>query len=153
MLGELLKQMFPERSTYVISQDYFVFEESKIPKVRNETDWEHPASIDFERFADAINKAAEEYDIVIAEGLLVFYDPDICALFDRKIFLEIEKELFEQRKSADKRWGDFPDWYVEHIWQSYLKYGVIGHDRKDFLFLEGVGSFDLKSLKEFLGLK
>ena len=40
-----------------------------------------------------------------------------------KIFLEISKRLFIERKREDLRWGLEPDWYIEHIWEAYLRYG------------------------------
>ena len=111
------------QTSIVISQDTYIFDEKDIPKVRDRIDWEHPESIDFEGFKDAILHARATFSHVIAEGLFCFYDRDIVNLFDKKYFIDISKDTFLKRKSEDTRWGFEPAWYIEHIWKSYLKYG------------------------------
>ena len=71
------------------------------------------------------------------EGLLAFYESRIEQLLDKKIFIEIPKTLFLERKVRDKRWGEFPEWYMEHIWQSYLTYGKINLSKKGYFTIKG----------------
>ena len=54
-------------------------------------------------------------DIKIIEGLFSFYPASVRTMFDKKIFVEIDKALFQERKSTDKRWEEEPDWYADHM--------------------------------------
>ncbi len=115
------------QTAVILAQDDYVFPTEQIPIVKNgeeiETDWETPLSIDFVRYKNAILTAQNEFDHVITEGLLNFYDADINSLFTHFFFVEISKTTFLTRKAADKRWGEVPQWYVEHIWTSYERLG------------------------------
>lgn len=149
-LANFISDLFPDRKLVILCQDDFVFDEYKLPVIKDEIDWESPASIDFRKFTDAVNKASKEYDIVIAEGLLIFYYSRLCVEFDKNIFVHIEEAVFRERKLKDTRWGSFPGWYVEHIWDSYKKYGRVESGRKDFLYLDGTRDFDREIILEFL---
>jgi uridine kinase len=136
-LAYKITELFKDRTIAVINQDEYVYDIEEIPRVNGETDWECPESIDFDHLLDHIQIASASNDVVIVEGLLAFYDKRIMQLMDKKLFIEIPKPLFLKRKIKDKRWGDFPEWYMEHIWQSYLKYGKIDRGNKEFYFLSG----------------
>lgn len=136
-LAYKISELFQHKSILVINQDEYVFDVEDIPKVRGETDWECPESIDFNKLLDHIQIASATNDIIIVEGLLAFYENRIERLMDKKIFIEIPKTLFLERKVKDKRWGDFPEWYMEHIWQSYLTYGKINLSKKGYFTLKG----------------
>jgi uridine kinase len=112
-------------SCTVVDQDDYVLPEEEIPKILGHTDWEVPESIDFEAFRTAILEEYGRSDIVIVVGLMVYYHPEIDALFDRRIYLDISFETMLRRKGEDTRWSGEPDpeWYVKHIWRSHQKYG------------------------------
>jgi len=152
-LANYIKDLFPYRKTIVLCQDDFVFEQNKLPVIKDEIDWESPASIDFEKFRKAINKAGKEHDIVIVEGLLIFYNSGICTDLDKKIFVYINEAIFRERKLKDTRWGSFPYWYVDHIWNSYRKYGRVEREREDFLHLDGSRDFDRKQILNYLNVE
>ena len=63
---------------------------------------------------------------------------------------DIPKELFLKRKALDKRWGEFPEWYMEHIWQSYLVYGKVDQTKKGYYFLQGDNINITDDLKDYL---
>ncbi len=44
--------------------------------------------------------------------------------------------MFLDRRSRDSRWEIEPQWYIEYVWDSYLKYGKLpqGHEA---LILDG----------------
>ncbi len=107
----------------VLCQDDFIKPESKIPQINGLTDWEHPSSINHEMYYQAISREAKNNDILISEGLFAFYSDKLTALYHKNIFLYIDKETFISRKKDDLRWGKVPDWYIQHIWDSYLRYG------------------------------
>jgi nicotinamide/nicotinate riboside kinase len=125
----------------VLHQDDYVMPENEIPKIRHRTDWECPQSIDFQRFKLEILEAKNKYNYVITEGLLNFWDKDINVLFDKKIFVEISKKTFLERRNKEKRWGFEPKWFYEHVWQSHEKYGKIGLDEATIV-LSGEEEFD-----------
>jgi len=149
-LAEIINSIFSQDKLVIIPQDNYVFDEEEIPVIQDEIDWECPESIDFERYKVALEKASEANDVAIAEGLLAFYDEKINQLYDKKLFVSIGEKIFRERKVSDLRWGRFPDWYIDHIWDSYLKYGKINVNSIDYLHLDGSKPFDQDLIKEFL---
>lgn len=113
------------KTVAVLHQDDFTQPKRLIPRIRYKIDWEHPGSMDFRRLEKAILEAREKYDIVIAEGILVFYDPAVDALFDERILLEIDRDTFMERRAKEIRWGREPRWYLEYVWESYLRWGKL----------------------------
>ena len=122
-----------------IHQDEYAFSDNKIPKIKNRVDWESPNSINSFQYLSAIQKAKQNgADVIVAEGFLNFHHPEMIQLFDKKIFLEIRRSTFEKRKAEDDRWGREPDWYIDHVWKSYEKYGkTILKSESDFLRIFG----------------
>ncbi len=121
-LAQKLKDSF-DGSVLIVAQDEFVRPESDIPKVKERTDWEHPASIDFERIKAEVKAQKRNYDLIIVEGLLAFYDPELAAMLDLTVLIKISQETFMERRKKENRWGKEPDWYLDHVWESYLKFG------------------------------
>jgi nicotinamide/nicotinate riboside kinase len=142
-LADLIQKKLVEQgeTSIVVHQDDYVMPESEIPKIRHRIDWECPQSIDFQRFKSEILEAKKHYKHVITEGLLNFWDEDINLLFDKKIFVEISKQTFLERRNKEKRWGFEPKWFYEHVWQSYLKYGKNGLNEAT-LVISGEEDFD-----------
>ena len=157
-LAALIFQLFTEggQTATILAQDDYVFPNGQIPKIQNgkdiEINWEIPESIDFQRYRKAILDAQQQFDHVITEGLLNFYNEDINDLFDKFLFVGISKPTFLSRKAADKRWGEVPDWYIEHIWVSHLQFGrsILKDDKYDVLVLSGEAEFDRNILIDFL---
>lgn len=110
-------------SVAVLHQDNFAFPEAQLPIIRDHLDWDRPESMDFRRLEAAIVQAHTQFDVVIAEGILIFYDPQINCLFNRRIFIEIDKALFLEHRAQETRWGQEPDWYAEYVWESHLRWG------------------------------
>jgi uridine kinase len=150
-LAGLIKSHMPGKEVTIICQDDHVYPEHKIPRIRNHIDWEIPASIKFTAFKKSIQDAARISDLVIAEGLFCFYDPSVYDLYDKKIFIEIPKEIFYERKRKDKRWGKEPGWYIDHIWKSFLHYGKPEFEKNEFLIIDGSKQFDLVRILSFIG--
>ncbi len=150
-LATKIKSRNPGKKVKLLCQDDFVLASSQLPHIRDHIDWEIPESINFDRYLEAVMRCYIGYDIVIAEGLMVFHDRRLVRLFDKKIFIEISKSTFMKRKVDDLRWGQEPDWYIEHIWESYLKYGRIQMDDPSYLIVKGDGIIDLERVYEFVG--
>ena len=146
-LARNIASWLSNKKVYILEMDDFVFPEERIPKIKNETDWEVPESIDYTRLAKAIAEEKRSTDVVIIEGIMIFNDPKLLALYDRKIFIEIDYESFILRKSKDKRW-EIPDWYFEHIWTSYIVHGRVNVD--DALKLRGTEDFDRHQIMDFI---
>ena len=141
-LAGQLRNHFHNKKTSILCQDDFVKPVEQIPLIKNRINWEHPDSIEHIRLRDAIEAERRENDILIVEGLMIFWHPFTQSLFDKNIFIEIDYSLFRERKDNDYRWGDEPDWYVEHIWKSYLQFGV-PTNRKNTHFVDGNKAIDL----------
>jgi nicotinamide/nicotinate riboside kinase len=155
-LAFLIKRIMEERgeTAVVLSQDDFVFDESEIPKIRHRTDWECPESIDFQKYKQAIVDKQAVYQHVITEGLLNFWDAETDALFDRRLFIIVDKHTFFNRRLQEKRWGFEPKWFIEHVWKSYLKYGqkILIQPKNGVLLLSGNEVFDVDLITKFLGI-
>jgi nicotinamide/nicotinate riboside kinase len=54
----------------------------------------------------------------------------------------------------EKRWGFEPKWFIEHVWQSYLKYGqtILSEPKNGVLVVSGATDFDVDLVKDFLGV-
>ncbi len=154
-LAEQLQHAFEARdySVKVLSQDDFVFPEEQIPKINGHVDWEIPESIDFEAFIEAIKAANHRCDLILLEGLMLFWNSDLLKLLDLCVFIELGKELFVQRKQLDLRWGKEPDWYIEYIWKSYLIYGQLPANVLPELLLDGSRPFDIKQVVHLIQKK
>jgi len=133
-----------------INQDDYVYPVAGIPVVKGHTDWECPESIDFESFGEAIRDASLCYDVVIAGGLMVFREPSVYDMFDFRIFIELTRSEFKRRKRKDLRWGREPEWYIDHIWDSYLKYGQYPRGLKPDLLLDGDEAFDFGQITNII---
>lgn len=145
-LAEKLKELLEKEgnTVKVLDQDDFVYPEEDIPLIRDHIDWEVPESIDWDRFKDTITDAVEIFDHVIVEGLMVFWNPSLRSLYNKCIFIKLSRAEFMHRKQSDLRWGKEPDWYVEHIWDSYKKYGQIPDEMDIYLTLDGERAFDVE---------
>ena len=134
-LAEKIKNHYSDKSVLVLCQDNFAVPTGKIPKINDHTDWEIPASIDFDRFYEKILEEISHYDIVIDEGLFVFYEQRLNQLYDKMIYLSISEETFIKRKKKDLRWGKEPEWYIKHIWENHHLYFEKISKRKHMLIL------------------
>lgn len=149
-LARSLKEKFSDKKTIIFCQDDFVLPQHNIPKITDKVDWERPESIDFDTYAATILNFNVTHDIVFAEGLFAFYDFRLRAIYDKKIYIHITKDLFLNRKSEDLRWGPEPEWYIQHIWDSFLEYGNIEGAYQDLYLINGALPIDLNLLLAYL---
>ncbi len=144
LAAEIAKHL-PGKKVKILCQDDFTYPTPEIPKINGHTNWEIPESIDFGLMKKGIKEAAKDNDLVIAEGLMIYHDPEINKMFDKKLFVDIDRDTFWERKHHDFRWGKEPDWYIEHIWNSFLKYGQPPAD-KDVIFIDGKKPFETEKI-------
>lgn len=149
-LSNYIQSLYPNKKTLLIQMDDFVKNEADIPKVRDHTDWEHPISVDFKKIKNVLAKAVIKYDIVITEGILIFYSEELNKLFDKRIFINVPKTVFYKRKIEDVRWGKEPEWYMDYIWKSYLKYGKIKDTDSTTLYIHGTENWSPMLIDEHL---
>jgi uridine kinase len=136
-LAYKIREWIGEPHVFILHQDDYIQPEEKLPKIKHHTDWEHPDSLDFAKLSSLLKKYINQYPIVIVEGLMVFYDQQILDLLDKRIYIKISKDAFLSRKTLDNRWGDEPEWYIEHIWDSHFKYGLLPLNEKNSLQIDG----------------
>ena len=150
-LSRLLKEKLQgyNISSAILPQDQHI--QKDIPKIGDRLDWEVPESLDFNAYYKAAKELAPLHDVLFCEGLLAFYDQKLLKLYDKKIFIKISKTTFYKRKQTDFRWGKEvePHWYMDHIWDSYLIFGIPPLD-ESFLVLSGDKKFDLDRVVDFL---
>jgi nicotinamide/nicotinate riboside kinase len=145
-----LRKCFAGKTISSLCQDDYVKPIEQIPQINNRINWEHPDSIDHEKFRQAIIAHSKAYDVVIAEGLVVFHEQTTLALFHKRIYIEIDFKTFRKRKAVDKRWGYEPQWYIRHIWDSFLMYGQIPEDQKEYLVIDGTIPFETHIISNYL---
>ncbi|MCD6089930.1 MAG: hypothetical protein J7J72_00385 [Bacteroidales bacterium] len=149
-LAQRINDWFVDDTVKILHQDEYIIPKAKMPLIKGQIDWERPETIDFSFFRNEILKEQEKYDYIIAEGLLVYNNPEIYTLFDKKIFIEISKETFLNRKTLDSRWENEPDWYIEHIWNSHFVYGRVPSETKDILCMSGENQFVAGIVKNYI---
>lgn len=145
-----LKNRIKGKTICILNQDDFV-KKNDLPRVKSHIDWEHPVSIDWVRLRKTITEKRKIYDILMVEGIFAYYDPKIVAWYDSCLFVHIDQKLFLQRKRNDLRWGKEPEWFIQHIWNSYKKYNQTFNTGKAMLWIEGSSPTRFKSLLKFLG--
>lgn len=148
-LAELIKDYYSADKATIIHQDDYIPPTEQILTINGHIDWECPQSIDFVAYRKAIDEAIGKFEIVIAEGIFAFNDQEINKLYSKRILMHIDKETFVYYKNQDLRWGKEPDWYVEHIWNSHLKYGI-PTDGEFYLNVEGSKAPDMEQVIKYL---
>ncbi len=115
----LKKELSSRRlSVKTFEMDHYTVEKELIPKIKDRLDWEHPDSIDWERLVKQVEKSTA--DVVLVEGIFAF-DRRMLPFYSKKILIEVDKSTFYERRNKEIRWGEEPDWYLDHVWESNQK--------------------------------
>jgi nicotinamide/nicotinate riboside kinase len=138
------------KTAIVLYMDDFVFPTEVIPKVRDKVDWECPESINFDLLSEVLDFYKSKFEVVVVDGFLAFYDKNLSNKYDERIFVSVSKETFLTRKEQDLRWGDIPRWFFEHIWESYLKYGIPDFEKDNYLQVSGETEYELDQILEVM---
>jgi len=146
-LSNLLKDSFSKEKVTILHMDQFVFPQDQIPKIKDEIDWERPESVDYAKLAKAIEDTKSQNDLILVEGILIFHNDQLKNIYDRKIFVEIDYGTFLTRKKEDKRWP-VPEWFIQHIWDSYLKYGM--RNSENSLKVSGQSRFSISDIRKYI---
>ena len=123
ILASKMKDQLSNKKVLLLDMDDFVFPMEAIPKIKGYTDWEHPGSMDFDLIISKIKKNKDNHDFIIVEGILAFANEALRRFYNLTISMQITKEIFLKRRVEETRWGEEPKWYLEHVWESYLRYG------------------------------
>ncbi len=133
-----------------VSQDDFVFRVGDIPLINDRTDWDTPASLNFALMYQTISYLSQYFEVIILEGNFVFTDWNLNQLFDFHLFTQISESTFRQRRAAETRWGVEPDWFISHVWDSFLKFGQPPLVETNLLVVSGEVPFELEKITSFL---
>lgn len=125
------------KTAIVLYMDDFVFPTEVIPKVRDKVDWECPESINFNLLSEVLDFYKSKFEVVVVDGFLAFYDENLAIKYDKRIFVSVSKTTYLTRKEQDLRWGDIPRWFFEHIWESYLKFGIPDFEKTVYIRVSG----------------
>lgn len=148
-LAEQLLKLFPDRTKAVINQDEYIHSAFQMPLIEDQLDWEDPASLDFQQMYYDITWLGENVEVLIVEGLFAFFYPELRERYTKKILVEIDYQTFLKRKQEDTRWGEVPDWYFRHIWNSYHKFGV-PEDLSEYHLVDGTLPIDLAATRKYI---
>lgn len=110
------------KKSITIDQDSFTLPKSELPKIKGRIDWERPNSIDWKWLLEKYNQSQYSYKHIIIEGIFALSNELITNAADYIISLEISKQTYLERRKKESRWGNEPDWFIEHVWESHLKY-------------------------------
>ncbi len=138
------------KKSIIFHQDDFVKPDTNIPKINGRTDWEQPSSVDHALLNEIIVEFKDRFDVIIVEGLFAFSDIWLNQNYDKRIFVKVSKRTFLIRKAMDIRWGYEPTWFIDHIWQSFLKFGKGHLNPNQFLNISGEDEFDMKKVFKYL---
>ena len=122
-LAQQLASVLPH-SAY-LEQDFFVKSEEQLPVIQNRIDWDSPESVDWISWEAAIRNNLESYDWVVAEGIFAFYNEVINELKHFTIHLSVDRNTFLDERKKETRWGEEPEWFLDHVWESHLKYSNV----------------------------
>lgn len=125
-LASWLAKQLPQSIT--LHQDDYVKAPSDLPLIDELPNWEHPDSIDWKAWEEAIQTARKQYENVLIEGILVFAEAKINTLINRAIYLEIDQVTFTERRLDEKRWGEETSTYIQHVWEAHTQYGTPSQD-------------------------
>lgn len=150
-LANQLSKRIKGKTIGILKQDDFV-KKDQLPMIRDHIDWEHPDSIDWKSLLSAILAFEKKYDLVIVEGLFAFYRDHINAFYDRSIFVYIEQDIFWKRKKQDLRWGKEPNWFIQHIWESFIQYGACPKNINPVLMVNGAHPIAIDQIIDLLRL-
>jgi len=145
-LAKKLISHFPDKKKVILHQDDYVNAGYDIPQIQERIDWEVPESIDFLRLKYDFKWMSLNLDVVVLEGIFALYDEEMNHMFDKKIFVDLGYKQFMDRKATDKRWGYEPDWYIQHIWNSYQKYREEILSMKDIIVLDDKDSVKINEI-------
>ncbi|MBO3697988.1 uridine kinase [Roseivirga sp. E12] len=116
-LAKQLAHDLPE--AIVLHQDKYVLDESLIPMIRDRTDWESPESVDWTRLHNDYNRLKNEYAFIIIEGIFGLTDPRLLDASNFKILLDLDRGEYIRRRKLERRWGNEPKWFIDHVWESH----------------------------------
>lgn len=136
----------------VLCQDDFVYRRDYLTTINDHINWELPSTIEINEYIYAVKVAKDANDIVLCEGLFAFWFNELNKLYDKTIFLKIDKQTFIQRKKIDLRWGKEPDWYINHIWENHLRYDKHELLKENFLLLDAKNEIETMNVVNFIKL-
>ena len=151
-LAKQLSSYYKDISVKVLCQDDFVKRRDYLTTINEHVDWEVPSTIEIEKYINAVIDAKNKYKLVICEGLFAFWFEELNKLYDKKIFLKINELTFKERKSKDFRWGKEPNWYINHIWESHLRYCEIPFKKNKYFIIDASKKINIEELVKFIDI-
>lgn len=148
-LARQIIDKYSDKKRVILHQDDYINAGYDIPQIQERIDWEVPESIDFVRLKYDFKWISENVEIVVLEGIFAFYDNEINKMYDIKIFVDLDYEDFMSRKTQDTRWGNEPNWYIQHIWNSYKKHRIEILKMDDIIMLKK-GNNCIEKISNFL---
>lgn len=126
-LAGILEQRLSDLQLGVLHMDEYFKPEAERPvsagpvNGKHYMDDNHPLTMDLPKFAeDLAAMQAGSFDVIIAEGLLILWDDDICGKLDLKLFVDCRAdERIVRRLRRNMGWGltfdDISDVYLNLV--------------------------------------
>jgi len=147
-VAQTLKSLFPD--TVVVSLDNYWTD--SIPS-KDDVHVGDPQGLNFDLLVENLKElaAGQETDgpvrsqagsslhvikpvsLVIVEGVLLFYDSRVCALFDMKVYLDVPVDVIVKRMIARSHVAVHEVYYAQTVAQEYHKYGIPMSEKADLV--------------------
>jgi len=151
LLAKQISDFYQRNKTVkILCQDDFVKRRDFLTTINEHVDWELPSTIEIDKYISSVKDAEKQYDLLICEGLFAFWFDELNILYDKYIFLEIDEHTFKHRKQADLRWGKEPDWYIDHIWQSHMRYGQLNLSDTNIIVTDATKEIKIEQIIEYI---
>lgn len=141
-LAESMRKYYKDwgRTVDVFHQEDYQKSKVMLPKVEGVPDSERPNTVKWDSLTKALEKSSA--DVKIVEGQYIFYPASLRAACTGKVMVEVNREVYEARREHNRK-EDEPDWYTQHIWKSYQKYGQVKGDADGYISVPGDEPFEV----------
>jgi len=91
-------------------------------RTQSDDNWDTPGGLTHLELYRALKKHIDsgEFDIIILEGFMAFFDPSLTALFDVRFWIELDLATASSRRLQTQ--GMPVSYYEEVVWKNHLSY-------------------------------
>uniref|UniRef100_A0A914V6R8 Uncharacterized protein n=1 Tax=Plectus sambesii TaxID=2011161 RepID=A0A914V6R8_9BILA len=149
------------KSAVVVNQDDFFLPKMDVARIWKQGDpsvlfydYDSPKSVDAVRFADAVDRALLDNDIVVVDGNMLTEFPCIYEKLAKVLFITLDKETCRKRRvvRTDYDPADVPGYFDQIVWPAYQQHVEHAKERADVkcIFLDGSKHPDDALLQQIL---
>jgi len=159
-IAQRIRKRLAPLSVSIINQDRYFHSDDRVPRHtspdggRTWPDHNHPESFDLPRLRGDLADAREgSEDVIIVEGILVLYDPELRKLMDLKLFVEAdadERIVRRVRRNLARGLGldEICDFYLDSVRYRHREFCEPTREHADFV-IPG-GQYEYREAKRLL---